>query len=179
MILGAHDFEALARKYRALVALRTRRDQAQETTVSAATLQGLARECPGCLRELDTLGPAELARRAAAAAAAADGAEPEPWMAWIAGYHLLMRAALEIRRRRVVQALDADADALARELAAPKTDGPAPIALDAAFVEAVVAPPAGRLGIVVLRRLALHFGQPAPDIAAALFPLRRPSPYQL
>ncbi|MDB4983267.1 MAG: hypothetical protein JWM82_4019, partial [Myxococcales bacterium] len=31
----------------------------------------------------------------------------------------------------------------------------------------------------VLRALAKRFGLPAPTIAAALFPVRRPSPYAL
>ena len=60
--------DAMARKYRALVALRARRDGGG----AAATrdeLRALAAEFPGCLRELDTLGPEELGRRAAAAAA--------------------------------------------------------------------------------------------------------------
>ena len=42
-----------------------------------------------------------------------------------------------------------------------------------------MAPPDGRVGIVVLRRLAREFGVPAREIAAALFPVRRPSPYEL
>ena len=51
--------------------------------------------------------------------------------------------------------------------------------VDIAFVQAVSAPPQGRIGIVVLRRLAALYQQPAKTIAAALFPLRRPSPYDL
>jgi hypothetical protein len=51
--------------------------------------------------------------------------------------------------------------------------------LDPAFAAAVLAPPGGRVGVVVLRALAARFGVPAPTIAAALFPTRRPSPYSL
>jgi hypothetical protein len=82
-------------------------------------------------------------------------------MDWICGYHRLMRAALEIRRREG-SAADATDDVV-----------------DEAFVAAVKAPPQGRIGIVVLRRLASIYATPAREIAAALFPLRRPSPYEL
>ncbi len=172
---GADELNALARKYRTLVELRARRDQRNATHADqppplseprtpAAVLRSLAREFPGCLRELDTLGAAELARRATRVAeAAAAGAASEPWMAWIARYHRLMRAALAIRRARGAAAED-PSDRLE---------------VDAAFVADVMAPPDGRLGIVVLRRLAREFGVPAREIAAALFPVRRPSPYEL
>jgi len=174
---GADELNALARKYRTLVALRARRDQQppaetqsqaqphsppppSEPKTPAAVLRSLAREFPGCLRELDTLGAAELARRAARVAeAAAGGTATEPWMAWIARYHRLMRAALAIRRA-----------------GGHPSDG---AQMDAGFVADVMAPPDGRLGIVVLRRLARDFGVPAREIAAALFPVRRPSPYEL
>jgi len=182
---SADELHALARKYRTLVALRARRDQHQqarpheppppsETTSGsepskgsegpAAFLRSLAREFPGCLRELDTLGAVELARRAARVAEAADaGAATEPWMAWIARYHSLMRAALAIRRD----------GGRGDESAGDRGEA------DPAFVADVMAPPAGRLGIVVLRRLAREFGVPASEIAGALFPVRRPSPYEL
>ncbi len=42
-----------------------------------------------------------------------------------------------------------------------------------------MAPPGGRMGVVVMRALAQRFGVPARTIAAALFPVRRPSPYDL
>ena len=171
---GADELHALARKYRTLVALRARRDQQQHARpddepppserTPAAVLRSLAREFPGCLRELDTLGAAELARRAARVEeAAAAGSATEPWMSWIARYHSLMRTALAIRRA-----------------GGNTAENPGDRAgVDAAFVADVMAPPDGRLGIVVLRRLAHDFGVPAREIAAALFALRRPSPYEL
>src|SRR3954464_9214686 len=84
---------ALARKYAALVELRRRRDAGGDAA-GGGTLRALAAEFPGCLRELDTLGRAGPERRAAACAAVDVG---EPWMAWIAGYHALMRGALAAR----------------------------------------------------------------------------------
>ena len=176
MTLGVGDLQALAHKYRTLVALRARRDAGGAAAATPtdrdtmAALRGLAREFPGCLRELDTLGAAELARRAAAAEAAAAGAPPEPWMAWIAGYHRLMRAAFEIRRRQ---------RAGEERCRARRAGGPCGGRDGSGLRAAVVKPPLGRIGIVVLRRLAVLFDVPARDIAAALFPLRRPSPYDL
>lgn len=96
--VGPDALDALARKYRALVALRARRDGGG-APATRAELRTLAREFPGCLRELDTLGPAELGRRAAAAAAAAAGGAREAWMDWIASYHALMAEALAARAR--------------------------------------------------------------------------------
>ena len=151
------DAAALARKYATLVELRRRRDGGGDASGGGA-LRALAAEFPGCLRELDTLGLPELERRArVTAAAGADAARAEPWIAWIAGYHELMRAALALRDP------------------ARRADAPA----DPAFAAAVRAPPHGRIGVVVLRALAARFDVPAATISAALFPKRRPSPYPL
>jgi hypothetical protein len=156
-ILSADDLKALARKYERLAALRARRD-GNGAPATRDELRALAAEFPGCLRELDTLGPGELTRRTSACAAVGAGAAPEPWMAWIDGYHALMRRALAARSGRARgDARDTDRD----------------------FEQAVLAPPGGRMGIVVLRALAARFGVPAPTITAALFPTRRPPPYAL
>jgi len=156
-IPSAAALRALARKYARLSAWRDRRDAAG-LPATRDELRALAAEFPGCLRELDTLGAAELGRRAAAcAAAAADATAAEPWMAWIDGYHALVRRAFAARE--------------ARAGAAPPADDP--------FEQAVLAPPGGRMGVVVMRALAERFGVPASAIAAALLPVRRPSPYDL
>ncbi len=164
---------ALARKYRALVALRARRDAggAGGGPGVVEELRALAREFPGCLRELDTLGTSELARRAETVEAALErGGAHEEWMAWIWGYHRLMRAALALRRGEGAGAGGAGAGG---------AGGAGGAELDAEFVAEVTAPPHGRLGVVVLRRLARDHARPAKAIAAALFPVRRPSPYEL
>ena len=93
----------LARKYAALVALRARRDGGGPAA-TRDELRQLAGEFPGCLRELDTLGPEELTRRAEAATATAAGGAPEPWMDWIASYHALMGEALAARARGKTEA---------------------------------------------------------------------------
>jgi hypothetical protein len=151
------DLRALAGKYQRLAGWRGQRDGGALATRDE--LRALAAEFPGCLRELDTLGVEELARRASACAAAADGTTaPEPWMPWIAGYHDLMRRAFAVRERRA-------------RGESGETDGD--------FERAVLSPPGGRMAVVVLRSLAARFGVPAATIAAALFPVRRPSPYEL
>ena len=76
--LGSGELLALAEKYRALLDLRRRRDAGLEPP-TRETLRALSRAYPGSLRELDTLGGDELARRAAALAAAAGGGPEEPW----------------------------------------------------------------------------------------------------
>lgn len=155
---------ALARKYQALVALRQRRDDGGDPAGGGA-LRALAAEFPGCLRELDTLGLPELERRAHACA---DAACEEPWIDWIAGYHALMRAAFAVRAE----------ESPPEELVARASQA-AGVTVDEAFVAAVLSPPHGRVGVVVLRALAARFGVPAVEIASALFPVRRPSPYAL
>jgi hypothetical protein len=149
---------ALARKYRALAALRARRDDGG-AGATREELRILAAEFPGCLRELDTLGAAELARRAAVCAEPEPSAEAEPWITWIAAYHALMGQALEARARR--------------------GSGGGPDPGDDAFLQAALAPPGGRINVVVLRELSTRFGVPAATIAGTLFPVRRPSPYRL
>jgi hypothetical protein len=154
----AAALRALGGKYERLAALRARRD-GDARPATRDELRELAAEFPGCLRELDTLGAAELTRRALACAAVADGDAPAAsWMLWIDGYHALMKQALAARSGRARGELRT-------------TDG--------AFEQAVLSPPGGRMGVVVLRALAIRFGVPAATIATALFPPRRPSPYEL
>jgi hypothetical protein len=165
---GAGDGRAdLARKYAALVALRRRRDGGGDPAGGGA-LRALAAEFPGCLRELDTLGLAELERRAAACAGDADDVDDGDWLDWIAHYHALMRGALAARA--------ASGDPAALVAAASAAAG---LTLDETFVRAVLAPPHGRMSVVIFQALAARFGVPAAEIAATLFPVRRPSPYRL
>jgi hypothetical protein len=168
------DLRDLVEKYRTLSGLRDRRDEGGEGP-TPATLRELATKHPGCLRELDTLGFVELQRRARAVTAVTEGGPPEPWMAWIWAYHRLMQATLLVKRAIVRGVVPAgEAGRLARE--ATRLAG---WPLDEAFVAEVARPPQGRLGVVVLRRLARLYGVPATELARTLFPPRRPSPYTL
>jgi hypothetical protein len=172
----AIDLGALERKYRVLSELRARREAGEGQPTARERLRALAREFPGCLRELDTLGAPELQRRARAAEAAARGGAREAWMDWIRAYHEVMRAALHIRASVSPKAALAPED---QRRLAEDASAVAGVPLDESFVDAVRTPPYGRIGVVVLRALAARFGQPAETIARALFPVRRPSPYDL
>ena len=170
----AGQLRALAAKYRQLAALRVQRDAASATP--RQTLRALAALHPGCLRELDTLGLAELERRERVAEAAAAGAPREPWLDWVWAYHRLMQATLLVKR--AVGRGGTPADETRRRLCEEATRL-AGWPLDDAFVTEVASPPQGRIGVVVLRRLAGLFGAPAAEIARTLFPPRRDSPYTL
>jgi hypothetical protein len=110
-----------------------------------ASLRAFANAWPGALRELDSLTTEEIRARARAC----DRGRDEPWMAWMARYHELMRAALAIRRGE-----------------------PAGEGLDDTFAREVLRPRHGRLNVVVFARLADETGQPARALWDALFPRR-------
>jgi hypothetical protein len=170
----ADDLRALAAKYRQLAALRVQRDAAG--TTSRPALRALAARHPGCLRELDTLGLPELERRGRAAEGAAGGGSREPWMAWIWAYHRLMQATLLVKRE--VGRGGAPAGETRQRLRDEATRL-AGWPLDDGFVTEVASPPQGRIGVLVLSRLARLFDAPAAEIARSLFPPRRNSPYTL
>jgi hypothetical protein len=117
-----------------------------------AQLREFAATWPGALKELDTLPTAEIERRACACA---DGAD-EPWMAWSARYHELMRAARAIRR----------------DEEAPTSTGARAASVDDEFVRAVKRPRHGRINVVVFAQLEREFAVDARTIWDALFPPR-------
>ena len=170
----AGDLRALAAKYRQLAALRVQRDSAGATSREA--LRALAARHPGCLRELDTLGLAELERRGRVMEAAAAGGPREPWIAWVWAYHRLMQATLLVKRA-VGRGGAPGGEAL--QLLRDEASRLAGLPLDDTFVTEVACPPQGRIGVLVLRRLGQLFGAPAAEIARTLFPPRRDSPYTL
>jgi hypothetical protein len=159
----------LAYKYQRLGALRRAR-AAGEPVPEPAVFKALAREFPGALNELDTLPIEDIDARALALARAAEGGPAEPWMAWLAAYHALFRAALRLKPRvERGEGIDGDrADRLARE--ASEAAG---AEVDAAFVLAVAAPPGGRLNAAVFAALERRFGLPGAEIKRALFPRSR------
>jgi hypothetical protein len=73
---------------------------------SRLELRALATDFPGALRELDGMATEEITRRLAACERAAAGDEGEPWIAWVARYHELVRELLAARQK--------DAQALGR-----------------------------------------------------------------
>jgi hypothetical protein len=171
----AADPAALARlgeKYRALGALR--RDRARGGPIpERAVFKALAGEFPGALNELDNLPLEEIDRRLAALTGAAEGAPAEPWMAWMIGYHALMRAALYLKIR-VARSSSLSADQAAA--LAVKASAHARVEVGEAFVRAVRCPPEGRLNRVVYAELEARLGAPADAIRRALFPGRGAAP---
>lgn len=116
-----------------------------------AELRAFATAWPGALRELDTLPDDELARRLEACARGDDA----PWIAWMARYHELMRAALALRRGE-------------------------PADVDDDFVRAVARPAHGRLNVAVFAALGREFAVAPRTIWDTLFPPRgrAPRPYR-
>ncbi|HEY0713866.1 MAG TPA: hypothetical protein VGF45_14395 [Polyangia bacterium] len=161
------ELHALADKYRTLLGWRQRRD-ADQPAPERASLRALAERYPGALRELDTLGEAELARRAAAAASAAQGGPCEAWMAWILALHRLLAAALYLKRESRVSGADVKGESLR-----PTAESLARMPLSDELMRALIEPPGGRITPVALTAIAVHFGQPPALVAATLLPSRR------
>ncbi|MBC8132961.1 MAG: hypothetical protein H7X95_08280 [Deltaproteobacteria bacterium] len=165
-------------------------DPGNQSATTRGELRALSQEFPGALRELDVLGLTEILRRidCLSEQAGDEEASPhvpgrdehdhdhDPWMTWIVAYHALMRAVLVIKRK-AGRARHSSAASVAQALATIRTTSG--LSLDESFVHAVIHPPAGRLGIVVLTALATHFQVPAMEISRTLFPPRRPPPYEL
>ena len=164
----------MAEKYRALTNLRRRRD-ANEPEPSRSELRAIAGRFPGALRELDTLGAAELHRRAEAAEGAAIGGPTEPWMAWVLALHRLLAAAHLLKRfagpgHSRSGALATNADFAA---ACAQAERLAQITLSRELIENLLKPPGGRLTPLVLAEVAARFSRPVSEVAATLLPSRR------
>lgn len=165
----AAEIARLAYKYRTLGELRRAKARG-EAEPPRGVFKTLAEEFPGALNELDMLPLDEIDRRQAALEGAARGAPVEPWMAWLHGYHALMRAALRVkgRLRKTRDVTEARAGALATEAT---TCAGTPVGPE--FVRAVARPPGGRITPVVLERLAALCEADPEVILDALFPHRR------
>jgi hypothetical protein len=164
--LGQAALAELSRKYRVMSELRAlgAPDGAPE---ERRALRQLAEEFPGALRELDTLASSELASRSAELAAALAGAPAQEWMVWMDGYHRLMRAALEVKRRIATGAGPPSAPRLA------ELERACGVPLDDRFVAEVSNPPHGRLMVTVFSRLSARFGVPQKQLWDRLFPPRK------
>jgi hypothetical protein len=180
----AADRAALLRKYRVLAKWRRARDARADrqgqlpSHLDRAALRALSSEFPGALRELDVLGLPEILRRIKCLMRPADrrAEEKDAWIAWIAAYHGMMRAAL-IAKRTSGRARRLAADAMPAIVRA--TTMAAGVPIDDGFLLAVARPRGGRLAVVVLDALSARFNVPATLISTTLFPIRRPSPYGL
>jgi len=171
--LSAPSREALAElasKYETLAELRRARARG-EPIPPRSTFKDLADRFPSALHELDVLPLDLIEARAEALRASAATGSSEAWMAWMIGYHALLRAALRVRIRSLKQR--DITDERAKDLAADASRH-AGVSIDEAFVRAALRPPAGRLANVVYARLEAAFSERASVIRAALFPRHRP-----
>ncbi len=139
----------IATKYRELLALRRERALGAPPA-PREVMRRLSAEFPGALRELDTMVEQELAHRAEALEAAASGGPRAAWMAYVAAYHALYKAAL----------------------AASGAPEPGLPVADAALAR-VRSPEHGRRTQAVIDAIAEAFGVPAKDVAHAVLPRRR------
>ena len=153
--------QSLVDKYQKMLELRQQLTGPPDAP-ARAKMKALARAFPGALRELDTLPTEEIQRRLQALGSGIR----EPWMRWMARYHELMRAALEIRAGRA--AIGERSESLPRGRAERLARS-----IDEAFAEQVKAPPRGRLMVVVFDRIAAEEGRDRGEIWDAVFPPRK------
>jgi hypothetical protein len=124
-------------------------------------LRALAAEFPGALRELDRTPTEELERRLRACEGDGDGV----WVAWMARYHVLVRAALAAKRGGARSADGASADVAGADGASAD--------VASADVASADASGARRINDAVFAQLERETGVAAADLRRALFPPRR------
>jgi hypothetical protein len=165
---------ALLRKYRALLALRERRDALEaaggewtdvEGAARRAAFRRVAAEFPGALRELE-LPAAVLARRAGDIAEELAGGEGRAWVPVAIAFHerlaALLAAKLWLARR--LGAGRALTDAVVEEMR-----GEIGWSGSRADAEAVRRPPGGRIVELVWAELEARFGRSRAELVDLLF----------
>jgi hypothetical protein len=160
-----------------LLAWRRRRD-GDEAAPTRAEMRALAEAHPGALRELDTLGERELARRVEGVACATTGGPIEPWMTWVLLMHRLLAAALFLKSERSAGKAgraEPPPDSQGRARLRAQAEALAQVPLPDALVEALLSPPGGRVTPIVLAEVAARFHRPVEEVAAVLLPSRRQS----
>jgi hypothetical protein len=166
MRLSRSDLIALARKYHSLSELR--RSQYNVRLFDYRFLvRRLAHEFPGALRELDILPLIEIERRAEVLLAASEGGVIEPWMEWMHSYHLMMRAALAIKKRLEGRRVLSEPSLIDIAGDVSRESG---VRCDIQFVREVANPPLGRVNTVIFRRLSVEFGAAPSALGRVLFP---------
>jgi hypothetical protein len=172
--LRANDLPALRDKYEQLLELRRHHERARleglDEPDPRRAMATLARAFPGALRELDDLPTRVLASRVAELQGAErDPSRLAPWMRAQASFHRLARGALALKRWLSGRALTEDVRAaLTREL--PTLDAAEDAAPWVRDLEAVAAPPRGRLMDLVYDRLAAELGISVREARALVHP---------
>lgn len=153
------ELEALAAKYREMIALR--RDTGSK---DGARLKALAARFPGVLRELDTRTMASLEERLAEMEAALAGSSVPAWASTQLAFHAWVRLALWMRADGVTGNAQAWAEAyVPRDVGDPPRE-----ALSAARLAELVSPPAGRVSLAARNAVAIE----GVDLDVLLFGVR-------
>jgi hypothetical protein len=142
------ELEALAAKYRALLALR-----ADTSVKDDARLRALAARFPGVLRELDTRTVISLERRLEELEVALAGGQAPSWAVLHSRFHGWLRVAL---RMRVDGVRDLEGARAWASQYVPRDPGdPAREDLDDAAMMRLMAPPKGRISLAASTLLGL------------------------
>lgn len=132
------ELEALADKYREMIALRR-----AGAPGDASRLRALAARFPGALRELDTRTMSSLEHRLAELERATSGAAAPAWASVQIRFHGWLRLALRLRAEGVLDL--PRARAWAAEYVPRDAGDPERAALDDAALTILVQPPEGRV----------------------------------
>jgi hypothetical protein len=152
------DLHSLARKYRALAALRR-----GQSALAKSDARALANEFPGALRELDSLPLDAIDARLADVARAGRGGRAESWILPMLAYHARMRQLLAVKRLLAGERCpDPECASMIAFALGPNCDP--------ALVVRVAAPPAGRLNRLAFELIASELGHAEGDLEGMLFP---------
>jgi hypothetical protein len=166
------DLLALEEKYAQVEALRRARERG-EPIPERAVFKALAERFPGVLRELDVLSMDVVTMRRQQLALAMGGECVEcvePWMAWMAAYHALMRVALWVKMRTAKQPDVTPQRMVFLMQGIEKEFG---FDVEESFVADVARPRTGRINAVVLARIATMFEVTEAEVRGGLFGTRR------
>ncbi len=185
------DLERLAGKYRALAALRERREAAEalglarfgrdEAAARGDEFRRVAREFPGALRELDVTPAAVLAGRARDVeteiaqlrAEPGRGAPGRAWVTIVLDYHATLRELLVAKlwlSANVPRGGLVTDEIAERYRAWRRASGDVlPAELDVALLAGCLRPPGGRLNPLVWEALERRHGLPREEIERAVF----------
>lgn len=155
------ELEALAAKYREMIALR--REAGEKDEKDAARLKVLAARFPGALRELDTRTMASLEERLAEVETAMAGGAVPTWAPVVVRFHGWMRVALRLRADGAREL--AGARTWAASYAPAEPGDPPRAALDDVRLAALVRPRGGRVSLAARDALAVE----GVDLDAVLF----------
>ena len=174
----ASVLHALRHKYAAIVELRLAHAAGTEDPQAVRPrLLDLAREFPGALREIDQLALDELHRRIAELDSVLAGESPHAsWMAAVALFHALLRGALCAKRWMSTAGLAGEDARRAFVAGLPAMAFPDDARAWIDDLDAIAAPPRGRMMDLVLPRIAKTLAITVEETRALVLPVRPACP---